>query len=207
MEILLTEKEKYQIEESFPELNCSLSRKEIWGTLKFNRGYDECNEELIHTNEYNNLIKDSYEIRIDFKQNDTFKFPKVFEESGKIAGLAKKYGISVFELHCNADVNNSCCLGVFPEYQWKGTVSYINEKIIPFFYWQSHKRIFNKEPWSGRSHGRDGIFEAMTLKPREIRKGKNRNRLCPCESGKKYKRCCKTKDELLIQVIKDNYSK
>ncbi|MBI9108665.1 MAG: SEC-C domain-containing protein [Spirochaetales bacterium] len=100
---------------------------------------------------------------------------------------------------------DSCCLGIFPKYKWVGVTQFIKDKVIPFFYWQSYRRLIGEEPWRGFAHGRDGILEAMMQSPNEITKGNNRNLPCPCGSGRKYKKCCLRRDEHLKWVLNKNY--
>lgn len=199
MAISLVFEDKQVLETNYPKLNCSLPRQVIWGTLEFCCSYDCSSKELIYSNSAPCLecISDSYEVRIDFNQFDTFGFPKVFEESDIIKSFSTKNAIRLDDLHLNEDDGHSCCLGIFPEYKWVSALNYIRDKVIPFFYWQSYKRMYEKEPWPAYSHGEKGILEAMTIPPDESSKGRSRNQKCPCGSGPKYKYCCLDRDQIL----------
>lgn len=197
MAIELTEQDQRDLALNYPKLNCSLPRRVIWGTLDIDCTYDYEMQEIVYENSSEYHISDSYEIRIDFSQTDTFGFPQVFEESGFIRTFAKEHKIKPEDLHINKNGTGNCCLGIFPEYQWQGALRYIQDKIVPYFYWQSYRRIYGEEPWKGYSHGRKGIEEAMCLSPRECSKGSSRNILCPCGSGQKYKKCCRERDIIL----------
>jgi hypothetical protein len=105
------------------------------------------------------------------------------------------------DLHINKNGTGNCCLGIFPEYQWQGALRYIQDKIVPYFYWQSYLRIYGEAPWKGYSHEKQGIEEAMTLPPREVSKGRSRNIDCPCGSGRKYKYCCMKRDIILKKKL------
>lgn len=194
---MLTEQDRNEISKNYPALNCSLQRRMIWGTLSFSCSYDSRTSEIIYDDSLDNYISDNYEIRIDFDQHDTFGFPKVFEDSGIIEEFAISNNIKLEDLHINKDNKNSCCLGIFPEYRWSGAVAFIKDKVIPFFYWQSYMRIYDKEPWKAYSHFNKGIVEAMCFPPKEVSKGYNRNKKCPCGSGLKYKKCCMGRDVIL----------
>jgi hypothetical protein len=183
-------------------LNCSLKRSLIWGTLSFACSFDRAKQELVYDSSANDYISDSYEIRIDFNQPDTFGFPKVYEESGIIKKFANDSAIKLEDLHINKDDDDSCCLGIFPEYQWQGALAYILDKVIPFFYWQSYRRNNGKEPWKTYSHGNAGIQEAMSLSPSQSSKGCSRNIKCPCGSGRKYKKCCMGRDAILNSKLR-----
>lgn len=185
------------MDKDFPTLNCSLKRSLIWGTLSFASSFDLAKQELVYDSSASDHTKDSYEIRIDFNQSDTFGFPKVYEESQIIKKYAQYSGIALEDLHINKDDDDSCCLGIFPEYQWQGVSAYVHDKVIPFFYWQSFRRIYGKEPWKGFAHGNAGIQEAMTLPSSQNSKGFARNIKCPCGSGRKYKKCCIRRDAIL----------
>ncbi len=193
----LTEDDHKKVSNFYPTLNCSLKRGIIWGSLNFSCSFDQDTQELVYDDSAADFISDMYEIRIDFNHADKFGFPKVYEDSGFIKKFANVRGIKLEDLHINKDDEDSCCLGIFPEYQWQGALAYIRDKVIPFFYWQSYRRINGKEPWKAFSHGNDGILEAMSLSPAQSSKGTSRNIKCPCGSGKKYKKCCMRRDAIL----------
>lgn len=198
MVISLATQDQQDLAQHYPKLNCSLTRGLVWGTLDFSCSFDKDRQELVYNDSASEFISDSYEIRVDFNQLDTFGFPKIFEESGVIAKFAQKNDLKLEDLHIEKDDDESCCcLGIFPEYQWKGVYAFIHDKVIPFFYWQSYRRINSNEPWEGYSHGFEGIKEAMTLSPSQSSKGTSRNIKCPCGSEKKYKKCCMRRDAIL----------
>ncbi len=202
MVIALTEHDQQALNESYPTLNCSLKRGVVWGSLSFACSLDQDTQELVYDDSSTAFINDSYEIRIDFNHADTFGFPKVYEESGFIKKFANDCGISLEDLHINKDDDDSCCLGIFPEYQWHGVSAFLRDKVIPFFFWQSYRRINGQEPWKAYSHGNAGIQEAMTLTSSQNSKGCSRNQKCPCGSGKKYKKCCMGRDAILKSKIR-----
>lgn len=191
-----------QLAHDFPMLNCSLKRSLIRGTLSFACSFDREKQELVYDSSASKYICDSYEIRIDFNQPDKFGFPKVYEESCITKKFAQNNGIDLEELHINKDDDDSCCLGIFPEYQWQGASAYIRDKVVPFLYWQSYRRIYGEEPWKAYSHGNAGIKEAMALPPSQCSKGASRNIKCPCGSGQKYKKCCMGRDAILKSKLR-----
>ncbi len=197
MAITLTPQDRQALAICYPKLNCSLLRRTIWGTLDVAHSFDQDKKEIIHDNSASNYICDSYEIRIEFTLPDKFGFPKVYEESGIIRRFAQEHGIDLEDLHLNKEDDDSCCLGIFPEYQWQGVAAYIRDKVVPFFYWQSYRRVNGKSPWESYSHGNSGIVEAMTMSLPNVAKGRSRNKICPCGSGRKYKKCCLGRDEIL----------
>lgn len=197
MVITLTKQDHQELSPYFPKLNCSLNRGVLWGTLDIACSFDQSKNELLWDDSASDFIRDSYEIRIDFNQFDSFGFPKVYEDSGIIRKFAKDHYLKLEDLHINKDDDYSCCLGIFPEYQWQGVLAFIQDKIISFFYWQSFRRINGKEPWQGYSHGDPGIIEAMAMPPLQSSKGSLQNIKCPCGSGKKYKKCCMRRDAVL----------
>ena len=196
----MTVEDLLELSTAFPKLNCSPSHGMIWGTLDIDCSYDEGSQELVFNDQFENPICDCYEIRMDFNMRDTFGFPVVFEDSGKIEAFSKEAKISMGDLHLNSE-NSACCLGIYPEYQWRGATAYIQDKVIPFLYWQSYRRTFGKPPWPGYSHGIAGIQQAMTMTPAEATKGCSRNKMCPCGSNKKYKKCCMERDAILMKKL------
>ena len=197
MAVTLKSLDQQDLAQRYPKLNCSLKRGVVWGTIDIACSFDRSTQELVYDDTASSFLSDSYEIRIDFGRLDTFGFPRVFDDSGIIKKFAEDQGIKLEDLHINKDDDDSCCLGIFPEYKWKDVSTYINDKVIPFFYWQSYRRIYGKEPWKGYSHGYDGIKESMAMSPSQSAKGRSRNRPCPCGSGRKFKKCCMGRDAIL----------
>lgn len=197
MDIALTPQDCKEVLVNYPSLNCSLKRGVVWGALEFSCCYDSDKQEIIHDLSLGNQISDSYEIRIDLIHKDRFGFPTVYEDSEIIKNFAISTGVQLRDLHINKEEADSCCLGIFPEYNWKGVSNFIRDKITPFFYWQSYRRIHGKEPWSAHLHGDAGIIESMRHPPKEVGNNGNRNKPCPCGSGLKYKKCCFFRDSIL----------
>ena len=198
----LTKSDCETLTEHFPGLNCSLSRQVVWGTLPVRCSHVVGSGEVRFDDAGPNFLEDDYEIRIDFSKEDHFGCPKVFEESGKVAQLAKREGIPVKDLHVNSDEGSSCCLGIYPDYRWMSVADFLFDLVLPFFYWQTYRRETGAPPWDGFSHGNDGLREAMAIVSSAAEKGRDRNGKCPCGSGKKYKKCCMKPDAQLRQAMK-----
>lgn len=187
----LIETDRKVIAESFPDLNSSIRKQRIWGTLRFACSYSTALNLLTYSDEFENFIEDDYEIEIVFALQDTNGVPIVFERSQIVRSFAESNNFKLPDLHIYED--DSCCLGIFPEYQWQGAAHFIQYKVIPFFYWQSFKQIYGQEPWKALSHGDLGVAEAsqyFQLNKKNAFKGRNRNQPCFCGSGKKTKHCC-----------------
>lgn len=201
MAISLTTQDIQELRKYYPKLNSCMKRKVVWGTLDFACSYDIVEKEIVWDDSASDFISDSYEIRIDFDRFDTFGFPIVNEDSGIIKNFAIDNHCELEDFHINKNDDDSCCLGIFPEYQWQGTSAFIRDKVVPFFYWQSCRRIFGKEPWASYPHGLEGIKKAMAMPPEFSSKGSYRNEKCPCGSGKKYKKCCMNRDAILKKML------
>ena len=195
MAIQLTVDDAKCVSEKFPRLSTDIDGQIVTGKLGFRCWFDEEKKELVHDPTNKNTISDTYEIKIDFKEKDTWGCPKVYETGSKIKKFAGRQKIELEDLHIN--FTGDCCLGIFAKHEWNGLLEFIQHEVVSFFYWQSHVRIHGEEPWKGYSHGNLGIKEAMTLNSKESTKGRNRNIDCPCGSGKKYKNCCRSRDASL----------
>jgi len=180
------------INDFFPDLNCSENRQKVWGTLRVEASYNASLNQISLSNEYEHFIEDDYEIELDFCREEFInKVPILFERSNIIRSFAESTAMPPSDLHIYED--DSCCLGVFPEYLWRGALTFIQRKVVPYFYWQSHLRIHGFEPWKALSHGNLGIIEACYDWKNNVKfanKGNNRNKDCFCGSGKKTKFCC-----------------
>ena len=196
--IKLTQTDKKEVEQNFPGLNCEVANQRIWGTLKFRCRYNFDSGKLERETDHKDAISDDYEIEILFNEPDCFGFPAVYETSNRIRDYAHSKGLQIVDLHVFPKAGN-CCLGIFPEYQWESASDFIHQKVIPFFYWQSHTRIKGTEPWKGYSHN-SGDTEYLQERLR-IKKTTGRNQPCPCGKDKKYKYCCLRHDESIESLI------
>lgn len=181
----------------FPGLNYDEEKKTIEGYLDFSASYDsERNELTINPNsncEINleNLIKDSYQIRISLSESDTCGLPKVYEIGGRVREIANKLKInSTRDIHVDED--GSCCLGIFSPselIQYRDISNFIN-LLINFFYVLSYREKNHSEPWPSYSHDEEGMIEYLRKFKGDENRKVSRNAPCPCGSGKKYKKCC-----------------
>ena len=125
-------------------------------------------------------ITGSYQIEIVFNREG---IPRVYEASGKIATVAERLKIQMYDLHINSD--KSCCLDFFinPKLIFK---NFVLNKVYPFFVWQAYYEKLEQAPPSGEySHGIEAKQEFFD----DIKKI-SRNDICFCGSGKKHKKCC-----------------
>ena len=130
---------------------------------------------------------------------------KVFELSEKIEQTAKELGKSNLDLHLLED--KSCCLGINIE-EPKLLSEFVLQDVYPYFVWQAYYAKYKKVPPVGEySHGSKGIKEAEHDHKQTMvlpnKAGAFRNKLCPCGSGKKYKKCCGIlDDEKKVKLLK-----
>jgi len=138
----------------FPDLNCSEAEQKVWGTLWLKASYSSTLNLLFFSDEYDHFIEDDYEIEIDFsKHNSINNVPIVYERSQIIRSFAESEKMPLLDLHVYDD--DSCCLGIFPEYQWQNSIHFIHNKVIPFF-------IGNLTgEYSGASHGKPYPMENL----------------------------------------------
>ena len=91
--------------------------------------------------------------------------------------------------------DNSCCLGIkSPDNRTFRIEPFFHERVIPFFYRLSYVEKFgtdisSNDHWEEYSHGDEGIKEYFAEMINYAKSNFGRNDLCPCGSGKKYKRC------------------
>ena len=185
-------------------MNCEVANQRIWGTLEFCYIYNPNDKILTPTRDYDHpeAIADDYEIEILFNGQGLFGFPEVYETSGKIEDFAASENLPIADLHLFP--NKSCCLGIYFGYQWKSAYDFILRKIVNFFYWQSHRRIRDEEPWPSYSHtyGFDQAELDLHTRFRKISTLKlGRNDLCHCGTRQKYKNCCYSDDEYVKRMF------
>ncbi len=195
MAIQLNEKDVADLESAHPYLYHSKRFNTVSGTLNFKSTYVRDEQRVKLISDSKEAIEDQYEIEIRLNVLDDFNMPKVYETEGKIKSFVKREGIRCEDLHLN-DKSGSCCLGIFLEFKWKGILCFIDEMVIPFFYWQSHRRIRGVEPWPCHAHFNEGLIKQLVL-PISENMDRYINKPCPCGSEKKYKHCHYKTDEKL----------
>ncbi len=161
------------IEKVFP--NLYLDNGVIKGEINVCAVYD--GKKLIHNPQrnikekyYNTFVQDCYKIQINLRNM------QVYETGGRIE--------KVSENHINPD--GDCCLGLFKNAEAQNILEFIKQYVLPFFVWRAYKQKYDEiPPWGEWSHCDEGIKEF-----KNNFKKIGRNDMCPCGSGKKYKKCC-----------------
>lgn len=193
----ITDKEIEWLGLHFPNLQYEASSQRIAGELNFCAAYDNKSGEVIIGNsarQEDNFIRDVFEIKIDLKTFDANGWPKVYEVGEKYHQIAKKWNIEIIDLHVSSD-DGMCCLGIQYGSQRNLSIgSFLPKLVIPFFYRLSYTEKFGlaasrNDLWGEYSHGEEGITEYLKELSIFAKQKPSRNDLCPCGSGKKYKRC------------------
>ena len=193
----ITDDEVKWLKLNFPTLQYELSLSKITGELRFCAAYDNEAGNLEigeHARGMNHFVRDTFEIEICLNNLDRNGWPKVYEIGGKHYRISRKCNVPIIDLHFYPD-DDSCCLGL--NYGGNRNLrikGFLIELVIPFFYQLSYTAKFgieasSKDLWGTYSHGGQGHIEYLDdiMKIAECRP--SRNSLCPCGSGKKYKKC------------------
>ena len=186
----------------------------IEGTLLVSAEYNRSTESFTilpepsgnHEAEY---IHTEFEIDVNLRFQPTRfnPWPIVRETGGRVQEIMRAWKIrQIADLHCySGDPKNVCCLGI-EVYTGKSikVVSFISRMVVPFFYRlayieqhgleSTHKRL-----WAEYSHSDDGYREYATYAKEMLQRG--RNSLCPCRSGRKFKRCCRPEYEMAHRLL------
>lgn len=185
------------LESRFPNLQYEEDSQRIVGELDFCAAYDnELGKVIIGggTKKVNRLICDVFEIEICLSIPDGNRWPKVYEVGGRRCQITKKCNSPIIDLHFYSD-DNACCLGLkFPDNRSLSIRSFLEELVIPFFYRLSYTEKFGlaasrNDLWGEYSHGEEGITEYLKEISIFAKQKPGRNDLCPCGSGKKFKKC------------------
>ena len=181
----------------FPNLYYDADSHKILGELDFCAVYDQESGKVTIANlaeETDFLIQDVFEIEIYLDDLDVNGWPKVFEIGGKYRRISKKCEVPIIDLHIYPH-NSACCLGLkYRDSQRLCIEDFLHELVIPFFYRLSYTDKFGidrsrKDLWGEYSHGDKGVIEHFLEIMNIARYNPGRNDLCPCESGRKYKKC------------------
>ena len=180
----------------YPNLYYEASPQKIVGELDFCAVYDNETGKLIidpGNCETHHLIRDVFEVEICLGTLDGNGWPKVYEVGGRHGKIAKKCNVNVIDLHFYPD--NSCCLGLkyggSRNLRLKGFLEHL---VIPFFYRLAYTAQFGitaseRNLWGEYSHGEVGIWEHRIELSAIAQRNPGRNEVCPCGSGKKFKKC------------------
>jgi hypothetical protein len=142
---------------------------------------------------------DTYLVEVKYKEEFPYRFPKVFEISGKIPKIA--------DWHIYRD--GSCCIDVLPSEIIKcaggiNSTSFIEEELIPYLFNQTYRKVEGYYTGGEYSHGLMGIYEFFSSILRtESDIGKtlalmhyiateprlNRSNKCFCGSNELFRKC------------------
>ena len=135
------------------------------------------------------------EVRMGIEYIGRNGWPAVHEVGGRCESIADSQGVKLIDLHLYSDTK-SCCLGIRHSREMNLTIRrFMCDIVIPFFYRLSYVDHFGIEAarenlWDEYSHGEEGYKEHKRDMDDIARRSNGRNKLCPCGSGIKYKKCC-----------------
>lgn len=193
----LTTNEIEWLQSRLSNLQYESSSSKIFGKLDFRAAYNNKSGELIigdNATEMERYICGCFEIEIDLVNLDENGWPKVYEVGGKLNQIAQKWNVEIKDLHINSD-DCTCCLSLqYAEKRNFRIDQFFLELVIPFFYMLSYTEKFGidasrKDLWGEYSHGKKGRDEYEMEMLNLAKHQPGRNNLCPCGSGKKYKKC------------------
>ena len=182
----------------FPSLVYDENANEIAGEIAFCAVYDSGIDRVRIGNDdahqrLASFLCDSYSLRIDLNSIDRNGWPRVYEAGGRHQAISTKHNVDAIDLHFYPD--GSCCLGIrFSPERFLTIERFIDELVIPFLYRLSYvdkngPLAAKKDLWGEYAHGDDGIRQCMNEVLEMVSRGLGRNELCPCGSGRKFKRC------------------
>jgi len=205
------------------------------GKLGYCASYDRTANAFVlnpATDDAHNVIRDTYEIRIDFPSDFPSSFPSVREVGGRIDKIMKEKGITdERDLHVSPD-NGIICLCVEPEkyllfQNGVSVVDYLNRLVVPYFYGLSYFQKRGKWPWGFYSHRDLSVLESYLrnrnpadtklvriyfeclkeVKVKELFSTKGaiqRQCVCPCGKPAKFRNC--HRDAFLgARLLKEDY--
>ncbi len=194
----LRDKDLEWLAANFPELAHFPQDRSIVGTLRFCAAYDKASNELKlgDTGEHRSFdafLCDVFRVKFDLNCAVGNGWPKIYETGGRCYDIAERNQCELIDLHLFAD--GSCCLGLnYSTGKLPTLERFIPELVIPFFYRLSYTDRYGLSAargslWGEYSHGDAGVREYQNEILRLARPGLERNQLCPCGSGVKFKKC------------------
>ena len=182
----------------FPGLLYDANANEMAGEIAFCAAYDNGTDQVRIGNDeahrrLASFLCDSYSLRIDLNSIDRNGWPRVYEVGGRHQTISTKHNVEAIDLHFYPD--GSCCLGIrFSPERFLTVERFIDELVIPFLYRLSYVDkngllAAKKDLWGEYDHGDDGNRQYMKEMLDMASRDPGRNELCPCGSGRKFKRC------------------
>ena len=195
-----------------PGLSYDSENHRIVGTLEVSAEYDH-SDGLLKTvglplgQGGQKFMQDAFEIeiRLKFKPGDN-PWPHVIETEGRIQQIMEKHQITeIADMHCYSDQpENHCCLGINAATTFQiDLASFARDIIVPFFYRVAYVdkhglQAARKDLWGERPHDRKEATREYLAEMEDMRRA-DRNRPCPCGSGRKYKRCHREEAESALR--------
>ena len=182
----------------FPSLLYVANSNEIAGEIAFCAAYDNGVDRVRIGNadahrRLASFLCDSYSLRIDLNSIDSNGWPRVYEVGSRHQIISTKHNVDAIDLHFYPD--GSCCLGIrFSPERFLTIERFIDELVIPFLYRLSYVDkngllAARRDLWGEYPHGDEGIRQYMNEMVEMASRDPGRNELCPCSSGRKFKRC------------------
>ena len=182
----------------FPGLLYDKNANEIAGEIAFCAAYDSGIDRVRIGNDdahrrLASFLCDSYSLRIALNSIDRNGWPRVYEVGGRHQTISTKQNVDAIDLHFYPD--GSCCLGIrFSPERLLTLERLIDELVIPFLYRLSYVDknglpAAQEDLWGEYAHGDDGFRQYINEMLEMVKRGPGRNELCPCGSGRKFKRC------------------
>lgn len=193
----ITDSDIKWLKSDFPNLYYEANSQKILGELDFCAVYDQGSGKVTIANlaeETDFLIQDVFEVEIYLDKLDMNGWSKVYEVGGRYRRIAEKCEVPIIDLHIYPN-DGACCLGIkYADNKHLQIREFLHELVIPFFYRLSYTNKFGidraqRDLWGEYSHGDRGeiehFLEIMDIAQHNL----GRNDLCPCRSGRKYKKC------------------
>lgn len=167
-DLIINNNDKKWLNDHYPDLkihNQNNGVVEIVGVLTFSMAFQKGKPYVINpSSDYSEgvRIRDSYKIRIEYRNSEFSDLPQVYETGARIANLAQSRNLKTEDLHINP--SGAVCLCIKPEEAGNlpegfNITDFFNNLVIPFFYAQSYFEKYSAWPWGQYSHGNLGFIE------------------------------------------------
>lgn len=187
----------------YPSLKFCVEQREVVGDICFAAQYDSATGQigvwpggLAEPIDGPRMIRDAYRVRILYAKQLGYAvgWPVVYETGGRVERILFSQGIDTSDLHVYPD--KAFCLGLnVADDPHLSITDFVTRLVVPFLYRLSYVErhgllAARQDLWQEYSHGIAGRREYVKEVQGVAWQGVGRNALCPCGSGRKYKRCC-----------------
>ena len=195
----------------FPEMEHLPDRGILEGHLRFCAAFDRATGKLTRGDSaklraMDTFLCDAFAVKVDLQEVGVNGWPQAYEVGGRCEAIAQRNQCPMIDLHLFD--NGMFCLGLDYAPARNMTLQrFVEELMIPFLYRLAYTDRHGLEAarahlWGEYAHGEQGHREYQQEILAIAAHSPGRNQACPCDSGRKYKKCHYDEVEAVKRILR-----